>query len=387
MKKALFIIAAAVALLPLVIGACSLGPIATEIAPSPKAATPAVTSAPAGQADWAQTLAAAKKEGQVNLYTPTAGPWQQLMTKDLANKYGIILNVTISNNEGEIAQRILTARKGGVYDADVLMGGSAIFASTYRPQGLLDPLDKELVLPEVTNPKSWWRGALTYLDPDTRTFFPYREYLGAPLVMNTDLFKPGDVKTWDNLLDPKWKGKIVITDPTTNTYAQEIMAMLALRIRNWDFVVRLSQQDPVLVNDTRLAMEWIGHGAYPILVAPNKSEALGFIQQGVPVNFLILEEGMYVTTGAGFIGAVNKRPNPNAARIFINYFLSEEGQYLFCKSGGYQSARADVPTDYLPPLLVRQTGVNYFSTFDKSFLDSQAQITAKVIDLYKPLKR
>ncbi len=88
---------------------------------------------------------------------------------------------------------------------------------------------------------------------------------------------------------------------------------------------------------------------------------------------------------AGIISIPKGTPHPNAAKILINFLLTQEGQTLSSRASGYQSTRVDVPTDHLESIIVRQPGVKYISTTDKDFLAKEVDLKNRVIEVFKPL--
>ena len=83
-------------------------------------------------------------------------------------------------------------------------------------------------------------------------------------------------------------------------------------------------------------------------------------EAGAPLAFVSTVEGTYLSVGGGNISIVNKAAHPSAARVFINWFLSKEGQTLITKIDGVQSARLDVSTEGVDPMKIRQPGAKYF---------------------------
>jgi len=144
------------------------------------------------------------------------------------------------------------------------------------------------------------------------------------------------------------------------------------------------KQEPVIQRDYRLMSEWIARGKYPIMVGPQKGEAQGFIDAGAPVKYVNLTDGVISTFGAGTIATLRGAPHPNAAKVFINYLLTQEGQTLTAKSGGFPSARVDVPTDFLDPSTLRRPGLKVFSTDSKDYLDKVDAINARLKQVFDP---
>ena len=80
---------------------------------------------------------------------------------------------------------------------------------------------------------------------------------------------------------------------------------------------------------------------------------------------------------------VKKAPHPNAAKVFINWILSKEGQIFYSRALGVQSARLDVPTDFQDPLSVRQPGIKYFNASTEEVLLSEPEHRKIIIEIFK----
>lgn len=121
------------------------------------------------------------------------------------------------------------------------------------------------------------------------------------------------------------------------------------------------------MRDERLQVEWVARGRYPLGVAASSDIVTEFLKAGAPLAEVTPVEGTYVTSGSGAVAFVEKAPHQNAAKIFINWLLSREGQTIFSKAMGRQSAREDVPTDFLLPSRIRQPGGKYVRTDDEEW--------------------
>lgn len=367
----------------MILGACAARPEATPAAPPPgQTAAPGATKQ-AWEQDWERTLAEARKEGKIVVYTGYGAEWREALSAAMSRKYGITVEA-MTGRSAEIAERVMREQKNRVFQADAIIVGSSQFLLTFQPGGVLQPMDKTLVLPEVIDPKAWWQGQLPWLDRD-KTYFQFYDYVVPSLVTNSDMVKPGEIKSWKDLLNPKWKGQIVINDPTTSGSGQKLMTVFAYGIMDWDYVSALAKHEPVLQRDTRLMVEWIARGKYPMVLAPHTETAFEFAKAGAPLAFNNPAEGTYLTAGFGFVGQPKGSPQPNAGKVFINFLLSKEGQTLSSKATGHHSARADTPTDFLDQILVRQPGSKYISASDSKFTEQEIELKNRVVEIFKPL--
>ncbi|MBI4330951.1 MAG: extracellular solute-binding protein [Chloroflexi bacterium] len=385
MKRLQRVIIVVATLFPLLLGACGPTPAATETAPTAKPLTQAATPVTAWQEDWERTLAAARQEGKVAVFTQYPGEWRVAFAQEMSKRYGITLEAVVGVGT-ELSARVMREQANKVHYASVLYGGNRDFAKTYQPAGLLQSLEKVLILPEVTDPKVWWRGQLAWLDADTKTYLNYRESVSAHLLINTDLVKPEELKSWRDLLAPKWKTRILLDDPTVSGGGQGQMSMLAHSIMDWDYVQRLAEQQPAITRDRRMMVEWISRGRYPVGIGIQKTTATEFIDAGAPISFHIPSEGAYLGVGSGFITLLKTSPHPNAAKVFINFFLSKEGQALSSRLTGFQSSRTDVLADHILPVLRREPGRKYISELDID-PDVTDKTRDRVVEIFRPLVR
>ncbi len=376
----------------LFVWACGPKPVPT---PTPTivldVAAPVLSAKPLWEEEWEATRNAARKEGRVLVYTLYGADWRSAMGEVMLRKYGITLD-TLVGRSGEVIERVMREQQRNLYQADVLTRviSAPSYVQTFESAKILQSVDKALVLPEVVDPKVWWGGKLPWFDPDTKTLFFFSVYASAPLIVNTDLVRPGEIKSWDDLLHPKWKGQLIINDPTTSGPGNSVVALLAYGMKNWDYISHLLKQEPFILRDDRLMMEWVAKGKYPILIGVRKEWASQFMAEGAPLKYVGLQE-VILGSGAGSVALPKGSPNPNAAKVFINFFLSKEGQTITAKTGGYPSSRLDVPTDFLDPSILRpevqQPGTKYFFTDDRGYLSAKGDIDRKIKQVFEPFMK
>ncbi len=343
--------------------------------------TPAMPAAPAQPgvqtrdnalpSDWDQLVQGARKEGQIFIYTSLGGSnIRPSLGNAVKEKFGIDAEFVVGKGE-EIVARIGNERRGGLYLADVVIIGAPSQINYLKPQGGLDPMKPTLILPEVTDAKNWIGNALPFVDEEARIFAfvaGYRTYI----TVNTSLVKEGEIKSYKDLLDPKWKGKITLFDPTVGGSGSQWVAGMLMHVYGQEegtkFLRELAKQQPVITRDGRLQMEWIVHGKYSIAVAPRRENVSDFKAMGAPVDWIQPVEGGEVASGTGATGLVNRAAHPNAARVFLNWLLSKDGQTRFVKAFGSPSARVDVTTEGLDPDTVPVAGRKFSMADEKLYL-------------------
>ena len=188
------------------------------------------------------------------------------------------------------------------------------------------------------------------------------------MAYNINSVRPEDIKSYRDLLNPQWKGKMVIQDPTQTGTAINWFGVVSEVIMGMDYVRELAKQEPVITRDRRLQVEWLAQGKYPIAIAP-QSDTLGtFEREGAPIKKHTPVEGAHTSAGSGHIALINRPAHPGAARLFINWLLGREAQTIHSKASLLPSARADVPVDHLDPSSIIQPGIKYFHTSREEFI-------------------
>lgn len=357
-------------LLSLVSACASAGrPLQQTSSPAVGAAGPVKAGA---TAEWDKTLAESRKEGKVIVYS-TSGPEVRIpVGQAFKDKYGIPVEFRVGG-PAEIAARISLERKAGLHVIDIYIGGPNPLYNSFKLPGLLELLDPVLVLSEVTNPQSWQGKKLGFIDNDHRILY----FIAAPMVsitLNSDLVKPGDIASWNDILNPKWKGRIAYADPTVPSAAHKDFAVWIQPGRlGVEYFRQLAKQDLFISRDDRPLVEGTARGKFAIALSVKTDMVGEFIKAGAPLTQIIPNEGTYVQHAAGALGLITDAPNPNAAKLFINWLLTKEGQTVFSKGYGYPSARVDVPTDHVDPKRLLSPSVNYIWSDTEEFLQRQPE--------------
>ncbi|MBI2934611.1 MAG: extracellular solute-binding protein [Chloroflexi bacterium] len=344
---------------------------------------------PAGGAGWQEkwdkTLAAAKQEGSVRMYIIMTAPVREELSKGFKAKYGIDVEF-VAAPPAEIAQRFVTERTAGQSLADVFNAGGTTLLTVIKPKGLLSPFTPELILPEVTDTKVWRDGKLPFVDKDGTVvglISAYETYASR----NTDLVKENEITTFKDLLDPKWKGKIVMNDPTIPGAGASFVAFL---VRSWGeedtkaYLKGLVGQDLVVTRDWRQQVEWVARGKYPIAIAPNPDNVTQFMAMSAPITPIRAKEGGVRQTVSAAIALPTNPPHPNARTIFVNWLLSKDGQTALAKGFRQPVARTDVSTEGINPIFFPQPGDKVLPEVEEHFT-IQAKMFPAVREIMAPV--
>jgi iron(III) transport system substrate-binding protein len=219
--------------------------------------------------------------------------------------------------------------------ADLYLNGMTTGYNVFYKAKVLDPIPPQLILPEVTDASKWWRGRHQYVDPENQYLLNFNGENRMVVAFNTKLVNPAEIKSYWDLLNPKWKGKIVAYDPTQGGSGDATRFFYHHKSLGREFIRRiLSETDIVISRDTRQMGDWLAGGKYAISIfGPVSRMDLDLMQtQGLPVDWFKpdhLKEGTYITGGSGGVALINKAPHPNATKVGLNWLLSREGQIAY----------------------------------------------------------
>lgn len=166
-----------------------------------------------GQAEWESTLEAAKKEGLVIVAGPPGIYRRAPLVENFEKAFpGIKVEYTPVGG-AQFVPRLKLERAAAHYLWDVHVGGTTS-AITLIDEGCLAPIVPALILAQVKELKNWWLGKHHFADDLGRYIFAFQGASGSRIITNTNLVKPEEVKSYWDLLQPKWRGKLGITSPT-----------------------------------------------------------------------------------------------------------------------------------------------------------------------------
>jgi iron(III) transport system substrate-binding protein len=341
--------------------------------------------------DWEQTLAAAKKEGQVTVYIYRYGA----VVQDFKREYPDINVVTVTGRGNELTTRVMTERRAGKNIGDVYSGGTGGNYNVLYKGRALDPIKAVLILPEVVDESKWFGKEHRYADAEGKYVFAYlASPSDAQLAYNTNLVVPKEFKSYWDVANPKWKGKIVALDPRDGGLGGTLQFFYYNPEIGPEFIRKFfSTMDIQYSRNFRQMTDWLAQGRYAICFGCKDS--MRAKNQGLPVadfDTTRWKEGSSFSSGGGSLSLLNQAPHPNAAKVFINWFLSRRGQLALQKLGDPDdppnSRRIDIPKDDVPPTNRLVPDGKYFDVVKPEYADLRpiAELAKEIMAAHEPRK-
>jgi iron(III) transport system substrate-binding protein len=312
--------------------------------------------------EWEKTVEAAKREGQITVYTKAG---YDAAFAAFQKRYPEIKINSVAGQAADVTNRLLAERRAQKYLADVFSFGVRSTLSLLRADGL-DPIRPVLLLPEVTDESKWYDGHV-YSDPEKVHVFRYLSVAEQGIGYNTKLLpNPAEIKSYLDFLNPKWKGKIVARDVRTPGPGNgNMLFWYHHRELGPSYLKKLfGEMDITLTRNALQATDWVAQGKFAFCFFCS-GEVEKAKEQGLPVEVLDVawKEGAGIVSHSGNLALMRNAPHPNAARIFINWLLSREGQIqtqrVLAKIQPADSRRTDIPKDDVPPDVRRKEGIRY----------------------------
>lgn len=322
-------------------------PAPVPTAPTAAAPAPAAPQRPSAQdGELQQLIKAAQQEGKLIMYDATffVGDIRTVVARAFQERYGIPMEILVTGGSSATIEKLQVEQRMGLSVADVFVAGS-LSGPRMISMGLTREVAKQL--PVLKRDKDQFA-----LDPvyspggEAITFAHILIGVGA----NSKLVQPGEIKSYKDLLKPKFKGKIVMRDPRLGSGGTPLNlgTLRHLKLLDDDFL-------RILIKQQEVAMWGGGENEVPQMVARGEymvdiGAGLGLlysplIRDGAPLMPIYMEEG---TVGMPSIILESKgAPHPNAGRLFINWLLSAEGQTVYHKAVASPPVRKDV-SNFMP---------------------------------------
>jgi iron(III) transport system substrate-binding protein len=288
--------------------------------------------APKWKEEWQRAVEAAKKEGQVSLYGG-----QEITHPDIVaafnKEFPFIKVLSATGRAPDLMARIVAERRADKYLADIMASGPNGPRMLYLGKAL-DPIAHTFILPEVTDGSKWYGGKHWYADPENQHIFMFEGTINSTgLSYNTKSMSRGEIRSYWDLLAPKWKGKLLGMDPRGSALPTPVLILYHRADVGPEFVQRLYKETEITLFRDRA--------------------------QGT-------KEGASIGGGgSSVVVLINRAPHPNAAKVFINWYLSRQGQMVWQsvmnkkEVEASDSMRIDIPKDDVLPEARRAEGKKY----------------------------
>lgn len=303
----------------------------------------AAQKARGANSDWERTLESAKREGKVVVSVPTSAELRKLFETGFQRRFpGIELELSVARGSSNI-NKIVEEQNAGIKNIDLHIGGTTSIISGLLGQNLLEPIAQSMLLPEVKNASQWWGGHL-WVDNEKRYVYSFAAYITETLWYNSNLVKPEEIASYDSLLESKWRGKIAILDPRTAGSGESTWGFL-WKIKGEQYLTKLATQEMTVGRNLRQLAEGLARGKSALSIGMSYYTYVPFIKSGLPVKpITAIREGFYASSGSGNLAIIKNSAHPNAAKVFVNWLLSDEGQTAFTQALGQPTRRVDVDT-------------------------------------------
>ena len=316
--------------------------------------------------DWWRVVEAAKKEGQLTVYISGYEAVLPFFEKEFPE----IKLTAVTARGNQLGQRLLSERRAEKYLADVVSSGANPSYQVFYPAKALAPIKAALILPEVVDQTKWYLNKHQYSDPESQYVF---NYVGSATYgavnYNSKLVDIKEFKSYWDLLNSKWKGKIEARDiREAGPGAGNTRFFYYHSDLGPPFIRKLfGEMDATLFRDFRQGPDWLATGKFSICFFCDVDVLK---QQGLPVDTFgprVFKEGGGLVQQFGTLSFVDRAPHPNAAKVFINWLLARRGQIALQRSQANaespaDSLRIDIPKDDVPFQSRRLDGVRYLDT-------------------------
>jgi iron(III) transport system substrate-binding protein len=323
------------------------------------------------KAAWDNLVAAAQREGSVVVKGPPHAELRKQFPAAFKARYGITVEYLGGRTNEHIARLRAERSAGQKSSVDVNIGGIQSMATIFYREKMLEPLRPALLMPEVVDGSKWKKGELWFADPEQTYILRLSNSVQQQIHINTTQVKPGDLKTAQDLLNPKWRGKISMGDPTL-TGSSANQAAIFYVLLGEDFVRKLYvDQKPTISRDTRQMTDWLLRGSHPIAFDVDRDQLDDLRKEGMPItptgnDFPDLPATL--SAESGMVVLFENSQHAAAGKLFLNWLASKEGLEIWSRATLTASTRNDIDeASFLPPEIIPRAGVKYFDSYDWTF--------------------
>jgi len=333
------------------------------------------------KAKWEKVLRDAKTEGKVVVLGP---PLQDVRPSLMSAFKKSFPDISLEYQTADFGSLILKLRAEmakGKASIDVVLGGT----QPLQHKDILAPLHERLILPDAKDPAKWQSSlgqGLRFNDREQKFVLQTSEWVSGYVLVNSRNVDPATITSWKDLLKPQWKGKIAAHDPRGAGTGQSVASYLLVKFGSKFIVDLYKGQEVVLTRDYAQVADWIAQEKYSVGIAQTADRIEELRKEGISLKaFSLLDAPGQLSGGFSVISLLQGVQHPNAATVFLNWFLTREGQLAFQKPLVYPSLRVDVPRDFVPDYTIPKPGLEYTDTYGEDFIPTRQKLAAEVRDL------
>jgi iron(III) transport system substrate-binding protein len=297
--------------------------------------------------------AKAKAEGKVSWYTSTPIGDAQKLVSLFQQQTGIQVELFRSGGSA-ILSRFQQEANAGRLAVDVLTHSEPAAANALAKKGYFVPF----------KPKNFDKIADAAKAPDG-SFVAQRLNMITHYLRSDRIAAADEPRTWSDLANPKYKGKLVMTDPSFTSLQVSVVGMIS-KERGWDYYEKLRANDILVVPGNQQVSDMLKRGERLIAVGALDSYAADLRREGHPIKTLYPTDGVFLI--AAPTSVVKGAPHPNAAKLFVEFLIGDAAQKMLPADGGY-SARLDIP----PPQGAPDLKSLKILKVDDSYIEKEAQ--------------
>jgi len=299
--------------------------------------------------EWAKTVAAAEKEGKVIVVVPPSAA-RQASLEAFREAYP---NIKLETEVGHIrntAQSIAAEQDANIFQFDVCYGcvGTSVY-NGWLPAGRVVNIREMLVLPEVIDEDNWEGGwELTYADTSGTHMFGFVSNRGRPhLFVDRSVIPESELPaaiSLAELANPKWKGKLTWNDPSRPGGGSTVPAAMIVYDLESELRSIFPDQEFLISSSNQQTTEFLVRGKTPMAIGIDTKALSEFQKQGIgtTIEGVPFTEYLAESYGFGVLTVFKNAPNPNAAKVFVNWWLTQEQQANHTEHTGDDSRRVDV---------------------------------------------
>jgi ABC-type Fe3+ transport system substrate-binding protein len=307
------------------------------------------------QQQWEKLVAAARKEGRLAVFGQPYPLVRERLPKLFKERYGIVIEWTATGGR-ELAARIVSEHKVNQYNFDATMAGATSLKTLQDANGLT-PIGSILIDADVKDASKWKYGGPSFVDDEGQYIMRLTLYSYNAVAIHSGVVKPDEI-TWEALLDPKWKGKISFLALGVRGGGESFASRVLMEFGEEYFKRFFLGQEVMLSSSQRQLGDWLARGIRPIAVGLDAGNEIPRLERdGIPVAVVpyrkmgaykgkVMSQGL--TSGSSDISLLKNAPHPNAAKLFVNWLITKEGQELYNRAIDGASVRADLDDSWVP---------------------------------------